>query len=84
MQRIALRETLPYPTGTCLLNPRPAPRRLNSLVQEHLNTRHDVQTAVQAKVSSLVTCHVNDVAFIEWDNVPAPCKIMFLCSVADN
>lgn len=84
MQRIALRETLPYPTGTCLLNPRPAPRKLNSLVQKHLNTTHDVQTAVQAKVSSLVTCHVNDVAFIEWHNVPVPCKIIFLCSVAGN
>lgn len=84
IQKLALNEDTPYPSGTCLLTPRAAPNKLALFIQNQLGAPGiGVMVSVQAKVSA-VTCHINDVVFMEWGCEVAVGKVLFLCSVAET
>ena len=82
LQLLSLQGDAPYPRGTCLLTPRAAPIKLAQLIRNHLGDPGvDVMSATQAKVSGAVTCHVNDVVFLDWEGSVVAGRILFLCSL---
>lgn len=82
MQSLALQEDHPYPSGACLLGPRPASQQLAHWVQSQSMCRSQVMTAVMAKASNYTTVHVNDVVCITWENdTVLVAQVFLLCSV---
>ena len=67
MQKLVLREALPYPRGTVLLSPRRATADVRSFLQEHFAGEADFMTSVDAKVNNFTNCHVGDVVFVKWE-----------------
>jgi hypothetical protein len=67
VQSLVLNEELPYPSGTCLVAPKPARASISQWVQSQLNCRTPVETSLLAKVSGFTTVHVNDVVCIACD-----------------
>lgn len=69
MQSVVLKtEDFPFPSGTCLLQPRPARSDIAKLVRSQFNTTSEVKTSVSAKASNFTIVHVNDVVCVSWEN----------------
>lgn len=85
MQKLALREDIPYPCGTCLLSPRPQVRsNISVFLKSYYPACKDFKSSVDAKVNNHTTCHINDVVYLMWeDNSMATGQVLLLVSV-DN
>ena len=85
VQSLALEEDMPYPAGTCLLQPRPATSSIERWVHGQFNSASQVMTSVLAKSSNFTTVHVNDVVFVAWeDDAVLVGKVFLLFSLGDN
>ena len=82
VQSIVLREEHPYPSGTCLLHPRPAKSAIAQWVQSQFNSTSQVMTSVLAKATNFTTVHVNDIVCVAWENDTILVgQVFLLCSV---
>ncbi len=68
VQKLALNECMPYPTGSCLITPKNAAPRTQTWVQSHMQCAMPVLTASSAKASNFVTVSVDDVVCVDWDD----------------
>lgn len=85
IQQTVLNEEHPYPSGTCLLGPRPATPAVARWVQSECVSMSSVLTSQMAKASNHTTVHVNDVACITWDNDSiVVAQVFVLCSIDDH
>ena len=82
MQSVVLKsDDHPFPSGTCLLQPRPARSDIAKLVRNQFNSTSEVNTSVSAKASNFTTVHVNDVVCVTWENDTILVgKVALLCS----
>ena len=80
IQKMALSEDFPYPRGTQLLHPRPASKKTVQFLQENFPDSTDFFTSVDAKAGNFVTCHIDDVIYLKWDDQMAIGQIKILCS----
>ena len=83
IQKLALNEDFPYPRGTQLLHPRPAADKTVKFfcLQDNFPDSREILTSVDAKAGNFVTCHTDDVVYLQWDRDMCIGQIKLLCSV---
>jgi hypothetical protein len=84
-QTLALDDDHTYPSGQCLLREHKAPAKIAAAVQGALGNYHDqVFSAVHAKASNFLSCHVRDVVYVQWDDITAVGQIEFLSRISNS